>query len=368
MFRLIEVDFWDDPQIARLPKDEKLIVVCLFSNIHSKSCGIYRITIDRIAAMTKINELEIGKALKKLADADIVYYDGNEICIPGFIRRQRYKGPKIARRIVEELALVKNLDFVEKIESRYPDFLHIGGHKKRESLSSKELFPGLGAADEGRPEGGNRAEQAEGLAEYIGAKLKFTAGIRPAVLEKLIVSAGGVDQVRMAIDRAAKYYETAKAEKWHSFIIARRFQKFCDYYDEAFASDEILDAYLSKIRAANAREVRQQKKDAHLQVGAHRSNVQAEPARDPWDVFMGKLPKPLEPIRDCFDIYRETKKMESIRARLLDLYGADPELNAKVKWFLSTLKPKQRTKEVEQNYRINFLMHKFGIPHFEEEK
>ena len=371
MFRLIEDSFWDDPQIARLAKDQRLITICLFSNVHTRPCGIYRITTDRIAHMTGIPEVKVKKDLPSLAKDDIAYYDGTEICIPGYIRRQRYKGPQMARRVVSELATVKNKSFIKIIADRYPDFLKAGGFKmgKNDEFIPPPLFP-ADLPDIPPAPAKKKNAGIENLSLYMADKLKFTGGIKPAILAKLIkADPDGEAGVMAAVDRAVKYYAAAKAEKWKAFIIAKRFSKFCDFYGEAFSSDDALKIYIVKIRTANERDEREKRKDewhekrkAELKIGTQRQEPEL-PGRDPWSLFLEKLPEPLESLRADFEKYHQDKDGEEILTdKLLALFKDNRELNLKTEHFIKNLKPIQRKPGIMVRYRKNFLFAKFAIP------
>lgn len=377
MFRLIEDSFWDDPQIARLPKDEKLITLCLFTCVHTKPCGIYRITTERIAAMTKITELAVAKGLKLLADNGIAYYDGTEICIPGYIRRQHYKGPQMATRIVSELSQVKNRDFVALIEERYPDYLRIGGHKKKAGLETKTFFqeatPWLDEKLEMQEK--KKAKPGAGLADlalFISRKLKLSAGIKASQLAKLVAAEDGDEsKVREAVERAVKYYETAKDERWRSFVIAKRFSKFVEFYDEAFRSDDALAAYIEKIRTANDRERRKddwrKKKDAALHIGAARPEPETKSEAEQWADFLKKLPADLEPLRKDLESHAKGKaKAESIIGKIVGHFQGVDEIEAKTAFFMKQLAAKLRTPQNEVNYRINYIRGLYGIPEWRE--
>lgn len=393
MYRIIEDSFWDDPQIAALSRDEKLIAACLFTNVHTRPCGVYRIGVERLAAMTKVAAAAVPKILRRLAEDDLAFYDGTEVCIPGYIRRQRYKGPKIAKRIVGELEQVKNRAFVEKIVERYPAFLKLGGYRATRPPAPGEKIvvlemadgrtftneAGIKALDDDMPTPlgealkkekpkGRRAAIAE-LAEEIATKLKFTGGVRKPQLEELVrIDPDGIDGVRAALGRAVRYYETAKAEKWRSFVIARRFSKFRDFYGEAFSSDEAAAAYVEKIRAANERETRKLKREASLYVGAQRPEPARE-ERDPIEVFLEKFPAELEPIRKDFERFRETRKgATEIEEKLLELFKDNQEVGSKEAFFAKSIAKGLRTPETLRRYRINYIRGKFGLPELEDEE
>jgi hypothetical protein len=371
VYRIIEDSFWDDPQIAALSKDEKIVAVCLFTNVHTRPCGVYRIAVDRIAAMTKVPAAAVLKVLRRLGENDLVYYDGTEVCIPGYIRRQRYKGPLIAKRIVSELAQVKNRSFVAKVVGRYPDFLKLGGYKPERPAAQEERFPALTddmptpfSSELEKPKG-RRAAIAE-LADEIATKLKFTGGVRKAALEELVrIDPDGIEGVRAALARAVRYYETAKAEKWKSFVIARRFSKFRDFYGEAFSSDEAAAAYVEKIRTANERETRKLKREASLHVGGQRMDTGDQEL--PWPKFLYRLPEALEPLRNDFILYVGHRiSADTITEKLLDLFKDNAEINLKERQFAESIAKKMRTPETFRRYRINYIVCKYGVPDLED--
>jgi hypothetical protein len=366
MFRLIEDFFWDDPPIAALSRDEKLILVCLFTNIHTRPCGIYRIGLDRLAKMVKVPEATVSKCLKHLAAGDLVYYDGLEVCIPGYIRKQRYKGPLMARRVASELSQAKNQDFVDMIVKRYPDFLRMGGFKRKgEEIPSPQRELKLDKTEPMKSKPGGVAD----LGLFIAEKLKFTGGVKASQLAKLIrADAEGEAGVRKAVERAVKYFETAKKEHWHSFVMAKRFSKFCDFYGEVFSSDEALQIKIEKIRLANEREQRKdewhKKRAAQVMVGAQRPETKAV---NVWDAFMQNFPEALKSLAADFEAFRNRREDPSVlEEKLLALFKDNEEMAAKENFFLQNLAKKLRTPETAKRYRINYIKGKFGIPDMED--
>jgi hypothetical protein len=369
MFRLIEDTFWDDPPITALTRDEKLILICLFTNIHTRPCGIYRIGLDRISMMTKVQEAAVEKGMKHLAAGDLVYHDGLEVCIPGYIRKQRYKGPQMAHRIAVELSQVKNKSFVQMIVKRYPDYLRMGGFKiDGAEIASPQMELSLESEEAAKP---RPAAGLADLAAFIATRLRFTGGVKSMILAGLVKQdPDGEAGVRKAVKRAEKYFETAKAEKWRSYVMARRFSKFCDFYGEAFSSDEALEIYIEKIRLANERERKKdewhKKRAASLQVGAQRPEP-IDPPADPWIKFMERLPAQLESLRKDFEGYRKGKtKAEYIKGKLVGLFSDDKELNLKTEHFARNLNKEMVKPEIMQKYRTNYLLGKFAIPAMED--
>lgn len=57
--------------------------------------------------------------------------------------------------------------------------------------------------------------------------------------------------------------------------------------------------------------------------------------------------------------------LEGVYRKLLDLFRSDRDLNLKTRFFLESVARELRKPELEQRYRINYLLHKFKIPDFD---
>lgn len=89
------------------------------------------------------------------------------------------------------------------------------------------------------------------------------------------------------------------------------------------------------------------------------------------EVFLERLPEPLEPLREKFQVVFEDLKqereldLEPLHSRLLEMFTDNEELNVKTAVFLKNLDPKVRKPELENRYRLNFLLNKFRVPDFD---
>jgi hypothetical protein len=114
-----------------------------------------------------------------------------------------------------------------------------------------------------------------------------------------------------------------------------------------------------------------------LSVGSEKSEkeIQTPEEKDPFSEinhFFNNYPPPLNPLEEEFhDIYQKIKKNESVDVELtrthetfVNLFKDDKELNLKVRIFLDNLSPVLRKPEIEQRYRLNYLINKFKIPDF----
>lgn len=87
--------------------------------------------------------------------------------------------------------------------------------------------------------------------------------------------------------------------------------------------------------------------------------------------FMAGFPELLEPLREKFQaIYQDLKQereleLEPLHRQLLAMFKDNEELNVKTAVFLKNLDPKIRKPELEERYRLNFLLNKFRVPDFD---
>jgi hypothetical protein len=112
-----------------------------------------------------------------------------------------------------------------------------------------------------------------------------------------------------------------------------------------------------------------------LSLGSEKSEdeTQSPEEKDPFaeiNHFFNNYPLQLASMKDAFqDIYQKIKNNESvdheltrIHETLVNLFKDDNELNLKVRIFLDNLSPALRKPEIEQRYRLNYLINKFKVP------
>lgn len=106
-----------------------------------------------------------------------------------------------------------------------------------------------------------------------------------------------------------------------------------------------------------------------LNIGRERS----EPADEHDEIrkFLEQFPPELEFMRNDFEnLYSrllQGRKTDAkpLQEKLLAHFLDDHELNAKSAWFLQNLSPHLRRQDIEQKYRLNYLLGKFAIPAFD---
>ncbi len=108
-------------------------------------------------------------------------------------------------------------------------------------------------------------------------------------------------------------------------------------------------------------------------MGAGDKNVVTEP-HDPFrelQLFADSFPSSLIVLKEDFEALflslknTRTAEPELFYRKLTDLFVGDAELDLKTTIFLKHLVPELRKPEIEQRYRLNFLLNKFHIPDFQ---
>ena len=91
---------------------------------------------------------------------------------------------------------------------------------------------------------------------------------------------------------------------------------------------------------------------------------------DEIENFFNHYPRELIELRQDFEKIEAQRKnkepvdLTGVFAKLLDVFKEDQELEVKTGIFLKNLSPVLRKPEIEQRYRLNYLINKFNIPDF----
>ena len=103
--RVISTKFWDDSYIINLDPVEKLLFLYLLTNPLTNICGIYEITLRRIAFDTGIDSEMVLKILARFEKEKRVLYKKNWICLVNFIKNQSLN-PSVVEGIRRELRII----------------------------------------------------------------------------------------------------------------------------------------------------------------------------------------------------------------------------------------------------------------------
>jgi hypothetical protein len=105
----VDTRFWDDTYIAALDPAEKLVFVYLLTNPLTNICGIYEVTIKRIALDTGYTAEVVAAILARFErDGKVLYHDG-WIAMKNWIKHQNTKSPDTKTGIARQLKEVPDV-------------------------------------------------------------------------------------------------------------------------------------------------------------------------------------------------------------------------------------------------------------------
>ncbi len=170
------------------------------------------------------------------------------------------------------------------------------------------------------------------------------------------------------------------------FITSTDFHTLCEWWDKRIpihiiylSIDKVVERWTEKQKSITAfsnfnYEVKKNfKMFLQLHIGAEDSGEKNDPSNPPdpsreIDDFLANLPAELDELKNAFETACKNLKNNQpagtgeIVHTLLALFQNDSELNFKTDFFLKNLSPTLRKPEIEERYRINYLIHKFHIP------
>jgi hypothetical protein len=112
-----------------------------------------------------------------------------------------------------------------------------------------------------------------------------------------------------------------------------------------------------------------------LSIGSARDDENSPPPTgktqaDEIENFFNHYPRELIELRQDFEAIDSKRKnneqvdLTGVFAKLSEIFKEDQELAVKTNIFLKNLSPVLRKPEIEQRYRLNYLINKFNIPDF----
>jgi len=104
--RMIDTIFWEDNYSANLDPIEKLLFLYFLTNSSTSICGIYQITIKKIAVETGIDKEMVEKILTRFTRDGKIFYHNGWLCLRNFIKNQNQNSPTVIIGIKRELSEV----------------------------------------------------------------------------------------------------------------------------------------------------------------------------------------------------------------------------------------------------------------------
>ncbi len=101
---MVDTIFWEDNYSAELDPIEKLLFLYFLTNSSTSICGVYQITLKKIAVETGIEKEMVSKILLRFSTDNKIFYIDGWVIISNFIKHQNQGSPKILKGILNELS------------------------------------------------------------------------------------------------------------------------------------------------------------------------------------------------------------------------------------------------------------------------
>ena len=112
---MVNTVFWEDNYTANLDPIEKLLFLYFLTNTSTNICGIYQITLKKIAVETGIDKEMVEKIIGRFERDGKFYYRQGWIGIKNFIKHQNQQSQKVKKGI--EIELLKAPDEIKTLIS-----------------------------------------------------------------------------------------------------------------------------------------------------------------------------------------------------------------------------------------------------------
>jgi hypothetical protein len=100
---MVDTIFWEDNYTANLDPTEKLLFLYFLTNSSTSICGIYQITLKKIAAETGVDKEMIEKILTRFKKDKKMFYENGWLGLRNFIKHQNQNSPKVKTGIENAL-------------------------------------------------------------------------------------------------------------------------------------------------------------------------------------------------------------------------------------------------------------------------
>ncbi|MCO5250746.1 MAG: hypothetical protein M9949_04905 [Candidatus Kapabacteria bacterium] len=119
LYRLLDIGFWDDPDLEDYSLEEKAFYLMLFSNRKTTDnlCGIYELSYKDMMHYTNLSRERVVALVQLWQDIGKIIYDPKlkEMCVKNFVRRNYHGSPSQLISIINGLMKVKNREYITKI-------------------------------------------------------------------------------------------------------------------------------------------------------------------------------------------------------------------------------------------------------------
>jgi len=132
MYRIVKISFWSDTKIRKLTRDERSLLLYLFTNSHTHISGIYYLPVPFIAHEFRASTEGIMGMLKSLIGTDMIEFDYEEqvVWVKNMLRHQITNiSPNVSKSTTNQLyslhdtPLIKHfLDYYQRFKIEYDNY------------------------------------------------------------------------------------------------------------------------------------------------------------------------------------------------------------------------------------------------------
>lgn len=112
---------WTDPWFEALNPLQKLLFIYLWTNDHCKACGMYYISLKRIAEEVGLTLKQVGEILPTLSPKILYDESCHLLWVRSFVRKQR-RGDTFLVAVSKSLAQIKPHPFLKEFSKEYQGF------------------------------------------------------------------------------------------------------------------------------------------------------------------------------------------------------------------------------------------------------
>lgn len=124
IYRQIHISFWQDNFVLTLTPEEKFFYLYLMTNSKTSQCGVYEIKESVMILETGYNRETINKLINKFVRFGKIEYSKRteEIFLTNWLKYNSCRSPKVQKRVIDEVKLIKSDDFRKKFDRLWIDY------------------------------------------------------------------------------------------------------------------------------------------------------------------------------------------------------------------------------------------------------
>lgn len=125
MYRIVKTSFWSDNKIRRLTREERSLLLYLFTNQHTHISGIYYLPLPLISHEFNATTEEIKDMLEGLVEKEIIEFDYDEqvVWVRNMLRHQVSNiSPNVSKSTTSQLETLHDVPLIKNFLDYYHHF------------------------------------------------------------------------------------------------------------------------------------------------------------------------------------------------------------------------------------------------------